>query len=268
MTTQDIQGIPDVDLGAIVEDLKNQEEEKAAKVEIKEIEEKKQDLAQFKTPEDLLKGYKELQGAYTRASQKNKELDAKIKDIEERMVLSQQQPVQQENPAQFNDQYLENPHAAVQAAVLRQRIQETLEEEQEKNPQEFMDRYGFAQRVISQYPQLAQSGRGVAKAFQLGDKLRKDALKQSTSMALESVFGGPLSDEEITRLQKLIKGDKDLTQIKTNLNDAYMPDTSTSTRQSSTTERKVDSKSVIAEKVDKGDVDGVLSEMFRNIMAE
>lgn len=272
----DTNGLPDVDLGLIEEDLKNQAEEKSQleekpveKAVEKESKEKK-NLAQFKSEAELLKAYKELQGAFTRTSQENKDLKAiteELKTLKEQISLSQQQTFTPEMPANFDEQYIENPHKAIQDAVLFNRVQEVLEDEQESNPQEFPLRYDYAQRVISQYPNLAKSGRGVTKAFKLGDKLRKDALKQSTSMAIASIFGEPLNDEEIAKLKALVKGDKTITDNKNKINlNAYMPDTSSLTRNrpESTTAANDDIKSTAK----KGDVDGVLNKMFETIMAE
>ena len=273
---EDTNGLPDVDLGLIEEDLKNQAEEKS-QLEEKPVEKpvekepkEKKNLAQFKSEAELLKAYKELQGAFTRTSQENKDLKAiteELKTLKEQISLSQQQTFTPEMPANFDEQYIENPHKAIQDAVLFNRVQEVLEDEQESNPQEFPLRYDYAQRVISQYPNLAKSGRGVAKAFKLGDKLRKDALKQSTSIAIASIFGEPLNDEEIAKLKALVKGDKTITDNKNKSNsNAYMPDTSILTRNRTGTKPDADDEIIIAK--NKGDVDGVLNGIFKTLVAD
>ena len=248
-----------------MDDLEQQEEEKPeTKKEVKD-----EGLAQFKNPQELLKAYKELQGAFTRTSQENKllkQMEAELQEMKERMKLTQASQVPPQMPGNFEEQYLDNPQQAIQEAVLFSRITEVLEDEQEKIPEEFQERYAYAQRVVTQYPNLSKSARGIKKAFELGDKLRKDMLKQSTSMALESVFGEPLSDEEITRLRKLVKGDKVVNETKSNSN-AYMPDTSTSTRKSDT-RSEPDADDKIRSAAKKGDVDGVLNTMFRDMMAQ
>jgi hypothetical protein len=164
---------------------------------------------------------------------------------------------------------VENPELAIQQkitqTVITSRIAEVLEEEADKNRDDFNERYAYAQQVAQQYPQLAVSPSGVKKLFQFGDKLRKDNLKKNASKALESIFGEPLGEEEIAKLRKMVKGDK---AIKTNnQSDAYMPDTSTSTRSGSDT-HKTDSDQKMKEFVEKGDVDGVIDAMFKGILAE
>jgi len=258
---ENIDGIPNVDLSQIVNDLKVEEKPKeTAKVK----EEVKHDLAQFKTPEDLLKSYKELQAAYTKTSQAYKTLEGKTKELEEQISLSRTPTNYNTGNQEFD---YENPSATINELVTLRLVTDVLEDERDKDVQAFDERYAFAQRVINQYPNLKESSRGVKKAFELGDKLRKDALKQSTSKALETVFGEPLNDEAIARLRSLVKGDSIVKETKNNSN-AYMPDTTMSNRHSSNSDSRPDSAAEIKDSVKKGDVDGVLNEIFNTILGE
>ena len=279
MPKSDIEGIPDVDLTPIMDDLKEQtqgdqpgnssdtntQNQEPTQTDVKK--EVQRDLAQFKDEQALLKGYKELQAFATKTSQENKMLKAKIQEVEEQISLSQV-PSQPAQIPGFEERYVDDPQGAIQEAVLLQRTTEILEDEQEKDPQGFNERYAYAQRVIQQYPNLGMSARGIKKAFELGDKLKKDMLKQTTNMALESVFGEALTEEEQQRLIKLVKGDKRIKGNKPNKSDAYMPDTSMSNRRSSDARPETDAETKQSEAAAQGDVDGVLDAMFQDIVAE
>jgi Tfp pilus assembly protein PilV len=89
MEQQDVQGIPNVaGLDVLVSDDGGQspdpstQQSAGQQTQINKGQQQVQgtpkpeqsNLAQFKTPEDLLKSYKEVQGAFTRTSQENKAL--------------------------------------------------------------------------------------------------------------------------------------------------------------------------------------------------
>jgi hypothetical protein len=272
----DIQGLPDVDLTPVLDSLEQSapKEEPSVRTETKPTEEL--DLGQFKNPKDLLKSYKEIQAAFTRVTQENKshkEKELELAQLREQVELlrsSANRPIHQEPQKRFDEAFVENPEAAIQQQITRtvmtSRIAEVLEEEAEKNRDDFNERYAFAQQVAQQYPQLATSPTGVKKLFQFGDKLRQDALKKNASKALESIFGEPLAEEEIAKLRKMVKGDKAIKQPNNN-SDAYMPDTSTSTRTGTDTTRP-DADHKMKEAVEKGDVDGAIDALFKGILAD
>jgi len=269
-------GLPDVDLTPILDDLQAQDKDR--QTEIKTTDkgtepDKEMDLAQFKNTKDLLKSYKEIQGYTTRVSQENKGLKDELAGLKEQIELSRPasqtyQPPQSNKS--FDESFLENAEGAVDAMVTRRvmttRIAEVLEEEAEKGKGEFQERYAYAQSVAREYPNLATTPGGVKKLFQLGDKLRTEHLKRNAGKALESIFGEPLSEEEITKLRTLVKGEK--AKKTTNNTDAYMPDTSTSTRTGSTDDQKQTSEADIEKAAKAGDVDGVLRAKFAQLMAE
>lgn len=231
------------------------------------------DLGQFKNPKDLLKSYKEIQGAFTRVTQENKDLKGKLAEFEEQMQLMAQ-PASSTTDwspnTESQTQFYDDPDAAitqkVNQAVTLQRVTDVLEIEQEKNPGEFQERYAFAQMVAKQYPQLTTSAQGIRKLFQLGDKMRDDHTRKNMGKALESLFGEPLAEEEITKLRTLVKGEeaKSQTQISTN---AFMPDTTHPGTEAST-DTTAEIQKQIEERKNAGDVDGVLEGMFRAIQAE
>ena len=274
MAEEKIEGLPDVDLSAIVADLESNQD-KDQKPEVKD-EGKPQDWGQFKNrdgslnQEGLLKSYKEIQAAFTRVSQDNKTTREQLAQMNEQVELARLATIQ---APQVNPQTGEEDETIVKYTTMR--ISETLEEEAEKNKDnlgnvnvsEFNERYAYAQAVSRQYPQLARSARGVKKLFELGDKLRTESLKKNAGKALESIFGGPLTEEENARLVKLIKGDKAI-QKTNNLSNAYMPDTSTSTKSGSDQNQSPNSELQIKESVEKGDVDGVISALFKRQLAE
>lgn len=283
----DFEGIPDVDLGPVIKSL--QETGVVEKTEQKpehktepqqqgqgEPQEREElDLGQFKNPKDLLKSYKEIQAAFTRVTQENKLTKQQLSELKESLDLAQaaasRQPQFPQQQKKFDDAFIENPEAAIQQQIAQQvmttRIAEVLEEEADKSKDDFNERYAYAQQVARQYPQLATSPAGVRKLFQFGDKLRQDALKKNASKALESIFGEPLAEEEINKLRHMVKGDKAIKKTNNNIQDAYMPDTSTSTRTGADPARKTN-ETDIDERASKGDVDGTIAAIFNAALAE
>lgn len=274
----DMKGLPDVDLSPIIKDIEKTASESQPQ-QVKEPEGKPQDLAQFKSPEELLRGYKELQAYATKVSQENKAIreqsQKELAEIKERMELSALQQQQQYIPPQYvqpqMNQYgqpVEEPlEVKIDRTVAIREIAGVLEEEADKNRNEFQERYAYAQYVSREYPNLARSSRGVKKLFELGDKLRSENMKRNAGKALESIFGEPLGDAEITRLRTLVKGDKAITQQNFQSN-AYMPDTSTSYKSGSDQNRIPNVESELNESVKKGDVDGTLNALFKKVLAE
>lgn len=232
------------------------------------------DLAQFKTSEDLLKAYKEIQGAFTKTSQEKKALAEQVSQMQaqfnEQMELMRLQrvrpPVAQPQPQDFDSTFIQNPEQAVVGkaqqvvgqALLQSKIQDVLEEEEIKAPAEFQERYYYAKMVSQQYPQLVTSSAGVRKLFQIADKVREDEGKKQAYRALTRLFG---EDMDIEKLKSLVR--KDQTQTNSNTGVAFMPDTTTSTRTGSPTEQGKIPQDAISEAVNRGDVDGVLKNMFQ-----
>lgn len=250
----DIKDLPDVDLGPIKDDLVPEDEPQ----DKDPAEAVATDLAQFKTPEALLKSYKELQATFTKTSQANKALEGKINELQNQIALSRV-PIQAPQNPGFDQQYLDNPQKAISDQILTMRVSEILEDEQTSNPEEFQERYDYAKRVISQYPMLGRSPGGVKRAFKAGDELRAKTLKQSTNKALSALLGENITEDDIKSLRALLKQ-------KPNSN-AYMPDTDTSTNRTQNLTLKPETAKNIEDAVNKGDVDGVLSNMF-SVLAE
>jgi len=256
----DINALPNVDLGPVIDDLK-----KTADKEPQQTQTQTQDLdlGQFKNPKDLLKSYKEIQSWATKISQEKKDLERQLAEEREQRELAQYQPPVQQVPQNtiFNNQIQpDQPQYMTREEFATSRIAEVLEEEAHKDGKpdpDFRERYAFAQMMASEYPNLARTPVGVRKLFELGDKRRMESLRKNANKALESIFGGPLNDEETQRLVKLVKGDKATQQQTSNLN-AYMPDTSTSTMSGQNQNQLPNADLKIKESVKKGDVDGVI----------
>lgn len=264
--------LSNLDLTAVVKDIQGEQDKEPVKEPVEPNKPEEFDLGQFKNPKDLLKSYKEIQAAFTRVTQENKLTKQQIGELQEQVELARaaaNRPVQ-EAQRRFDEAFVENPEAAINQkiaqTVMTSRIAEVLEEEAEKSKDDFNERYAYAQQVARQYPQLATSPTGVKKLFQFGDKLRQDALKKNASKALESIFGEPLNDEEITKLRKMVKGDKAIKQTNNN-SDAYMPETSTSTRKGADSEKSnVDHD--LDKAVEQGDVDGAIAAIFKRQLAD
>jgi len=270
---KDTSGIPDVDLSGVKDQLENDYDGNDPK---------STDLGQFKTPEDLLNAYKEIQGAFTRVSQENKalkekggnpdkvaELEAQLQSMREEAELMrlQSQPQANTGAKSFDESWMQSPEATiderVEAKLAIARINDVLEEENMKNPEEYPQRYKEADALATRYPQLARSPQGVRKLFKMADEIRNRSMRQMSAKTLEYLFGETPSEEQLAKLKEFVIGGKK--QTKSN-NDAYMPDSSTSTRRSSDEDATVDQRRI--EKAAKsGDVDGVLGEMFRDILA-
>lgn len=279
MADDDINALPNVDLGPVLDDLKKTQE--TEQPERKE-EPGDFDLGQFKNPRDLLKSYKEIQAAFTRVSQDNKSLkqtQQELAAMKEELELSrlkasapppiQRQPNYQQNNYQTADDIpIEQRVDQIVSTKLIADVLEDLATGKDGLPDpEFQERYGFAQMVSQRHPELARSSKGVRKLFEMGDKLRSETLKRSASKAIESFFGGPLTDEQINRAKTLILGEKGI-QRQTSNSNAYMPDTSTSTRSGSESDRKPILESRLDEAVNKGDVDGTINALFAKTLAE
>ena len=267
----DTSGIPDVDLSGV----KDQLEQEAST-------ERTTDLGQFKTQEDLLKAYKELQGAFTRVSQENKalkehggnsdrvaELEAQLESMREEAELMRLQGQPQANTGQksFDESWMQSPEATiderVQAQLAIARINDVLEDENMKNPEEYPQRYKEADALATRYPQLAKTPQGVRKLFKMADEIRNRSMRQMSAKTLEYLFGETPSEEQLAKLKEFVVGGKK--SNKSN-NDAYMPDSSTSTRRSADDDATAD-KRRMEKAAESGDVDGVLGEMFRDILA-
>ncbi|MFA5385424.1 MAG: hypothetical protein WC364_12350 [Eubacteriales bacterium] len=220
---------------------------------------------------DVLKSYKGILSHTTKTSQENKVLKEQMAQIQEQMDLIRlsqvRQPAQQQPQMKdFDQQFLENPQKAIeslaeqkaQSLMSQSKIQDVLEEENLKTPQEFNERYGYAKLVAQQYPQLATSTAGVRKLFQLGDKLREEQQRVNAFKAVKAIFG---EDVDFDKFKQLIK--KDSIAGANNNNNAYMPDTSNASgnQSDSSVVKNVDAE--INEAVSKGDPDAVIKALFR-----
>ena len=235
------------------------------------------DLGQFKNPKDLLKSYKEVQGAFTKISQDNKAKEKELSDLKEQLNImrmsAQAPPVRQIN--QPIEQALYEKPAEVISTIAQQeatkmRIAEILEEEHFKNPADFQERYSIVNTLSQnpQYVQLCRTGTGVRKLFEIADKFREERTKVNARKALEGLFGEPLDDEAIARVKETVIKKKPTNQPQSStLGNAYMPDISGSTRSGSETGNP-NYDAIVQDRAKKGDLDGTIGAIFAKVLAE
>ena len=278
----DVSGLPDVDLSPVMDQLKTDTSQTTSTPPADDL-----DLGQFKNPKDMLKSYKEIQAAFTKTTQENKQLreaaaklDAMHAELErlkeERELAAQSAPQYQPQQSQdFESAWMEDPQRAIDARVAEQvriaRIQDVIAEEEARDRPSFMERSAYAQRLAQdpKYVHLGNSPAGVRKLFEIADKLRVEHAKTSARKSLEHIFGEPLTEEQLANMRKLVIGDRPAGQANNKTNsDAYMPDTSTSTATGADQSTGPDYNSMTNEAAEKGDVDGVIDAMFRGILAE
>lgn len=270
MADEKLNGIPDVEgLDQVVNELEAKKDEPKDD-ELKIDENGEIDLAQFKNPKDLLKGYKHIQAGFTRLSQENKALKEQIETSNNEPTPPVIDNVPGGDGGSFDESLIQDPEAAITDVVTnvigRTRIAEVLENEAEENPEEFQERYGYV-HMLSQNPQYKQyttTAKGVKYLFQVADKQRSESLKRSAGKALESILGEPLGEETITRLKTLIKGNS-TTTTQQGLGDAYMPD-SASTKTGKNTDSETDFEAEINDAAGKGDVDSTIDAVFKQAL--
>ncbi len=229
------------------------------------------ELGQFKSSEDLSKAYKELQGFATRTAQENKAFKEEMASLRENMELLKysrpvQPPPQQQPGKDFDSMFIENPQQAVAKVasqeVQRQmqtiRIAEVLDEEHDKNPQEYQERFAYANQLGNQYPQLTSTSAGVKKLFKMADESRKVDYQKRGMAFVKAVIG---EDVDFESFKAALRKDKPPQAIHTN--NAYMPDTTTSNRTGPETEKITSHEAEIQAAVKKGDIDAVLNAQFK-----
>lgn len=244
----------------------------------------KLNLGQFKDPNALLKGYKEIQAAYTTTTQENKKLKEEFDKLKEQYDTSRYTPPQNYQASNtdmdkdFDDLIVENPRKAIEnvnaATYQKMRIAEVLEEIQYENPDAFQHRYSYAQS-LSQNPQYAHLGTspvGVKKLFEIGDKLREQEDKKNASKTLEAILGGPVDEQKIAKLRDAL-GIGQVPQpqtINTQLGNVYMPDTSDTYRPGvdANVDKKKELDKRIKEATAEGDIDSVIEAAFGKALAE
>lgn len=218
----------------------------------------------FKTFEDAMTGYKSVQGAYTKETQETKRLREELVQAQEQIqIMNLNQPAQQQPAPQaqdFDTRYIENPEGAIDTKVAEgvkaAGIQEALDELYLDDADNFQNRYNYANALKTQYPQLTTSKAGIKKLFELGDKKRVEDMKRNAEESVNLLFG---DNVDMDKLKGLIQ--KDPGQ-QSNINNAYMPDTTQSTGPTP----DLDSDTVIAKAVQEGDVDTVIEETFKKAL--
>jgi len=256
--SENTEGLPEVPgLENVVDQPdKDQEEQKE--------EPKEQPAKLFKSLEDAETGYVNVQGAYTKVTQENKELREQLERISEQVQLMQLGQTQAPPPAPEFDPYSENAGEQLNGLVSQKVHQEiaqaqiaaTLEEINLQNPEEFQDRYAYAKLLSQRHPNLVTSPAGVKKLFELGDKQRTEDMRRNAQKSVSMLFG---DDIDIEKLRTLIRKDPG----QPNINNAYMPDTTQSTR----TEPVAASHDAQMSRAEaEGDIDGVIDGLFKKVL--
>lgn len=228
---------------------------------------------------NLLKSYKEIQGAFTRVSQENADFKREMDRIREEAELrsySTQQPPAPPNGQSWDDLFMQNPQQAITLLATQtantQRIQEVLEEEAQRDNESFKERMAYVQ-MLAQDPQLAplsHSPKGVKKLFEIADKQRKTMLERSAKESLKVIFG---EDVDLEKLRAIVKGDGGTPPVNQTKNpqqtfaNAYMPDTGTSTRTGADINTHMTQLEAIKqEAIKKGDPSGVAGALLREAL--
>lgn len=248
-----------VDLDKTIKDTNTQNKDQIVDSDTGDV-----DLGSFKGTKELMQGYKEIQGAFTRTTQENKALKEKLAALESDKDLSDQASfVPDTSPASssgaagddFDPYDPKTFDARVAQVAANQRISEVLAEEHMANPAEFNERYGYVKMLGTQHPNLTQTAAGVKKLFGEADKLRIENAKKSADKAMEHLFGRPLTDEDKTKIRGIIgEGDTQTqTDTTTKPNAGYMPDSTSSVRTGSDVNTKPDLSAEIEEAKKAGD---------------
>lgn len=223
--------------------------------------------------EALVQAYKGIQGGYTKATQENKTINDQLKQMQEQFeMLRYQQPPQYAAPQptgnDFDSKFIANPQSAVEGVAeqkarnvfIMAQIENVLQEEQIKNPEEYQERYAYVSMLKNQYPNLVQSAPGVKKLFELADRARQEDLKRKAHQSVKYLFGDDVDMDKLKVLLAKSPGNPN------NPNLAYMPDGTLSNRTGSDTGNKnlsVDTQAAVA----KGDVDSVIGNVFKEALS-
>lgn len=207
----------------------------------------------------LLASYKQIQSFDTKVSQENATLRKEIEEMRERLDLmppagSYPPPDQGQN---FDDMYVTDPQEAIRKEIRVERIQEFLESEQVTSPENFQERLQTATMLKNRYPHLGGSVSGTKKLFEMADKVIEQRTRSLAQKALSSFFG---EDFDIEKMKESFKKEPSQTQPAQDTN-AYMPDTTGATRPG--TDQKDRYVKQRENAVQKGDVDSVLSSLFK-----
>jgi len=245
------------------------------------------DLGQFgasddpKAQQNLLKSYKEIQAAFTTVSQENKtlketagnadevqQLKADLESANEQLALRQPAPSPNQSKS-FDEAWMDSPEDTIDDRVAQQvrlaRIADVFDEENGNNPGEFQERVAYVNHLANdpKFVHLKQTPAGTRQLFKEADKVRKGNLENNLKKSLEFLNDGePLDEEQLASAKKTLFGEK---KTKTNKTDAYMPDGSTSTKSESETDQQKINNAEVNKAVDRGDVDGVLDGIFKDI---
>ena len=226
----------------------------------------RQMLEKFKDPEDMLKYGKEIQGYATKVVEEKKAVEeelARIRQEKEDLEFGSptyptqpSQPTTEETP----DDYI---NRTVGERVVIERMKEVFEDEREKNPREFGQRWQAVQGLAhanQKYSAMSQTAKGVRALFKKADEEIAAQYRSAAIRAIEDIPDDlPLEQAERvrTKLSKLLN----ITPAtKTPSPGGYMPETTGASRVEPAP-ANIDAE--IAKAQSEGDVDTVTKLLFK-----
>lgn len=268
----ELDGIPNVDLSPIVNQLRQETNEAKPEQKPAGVE-----STPFKKEEDLVKGYKEIQGFATKVSQENKALKEEMARLQEERNIANIRPVNATpSMGEFDvNTLIDKPREVISSVIQEQLIikdtAEILEEEINKvngNTVVFQNKYNVVRQISNdpRYSHLTKSKAGVRKMFEMAGKYMEQSMKTNARQALETLIGGPVDDEGMAKFSEMIRSKKQQQQTSQQANNAYMPEVTMGTH--TVENQKISVDTDIKNAVDKGDVDAVLQGLFKKALAK
>ncbi len=244
----------------------------------------------FKGTKELMQGYKDIQGAFTKLTQDTKQKDdtisqlqQQIQDLKREKELNTPSPFfmqqdQNQTTTQPSDTFYSGDESAVRQTSAQtyqtMRIAEVLEEEHLKDQPNFMGRYGAVQVLAQQYPHLKSTGAGVRKLFQLADEQIEKDRKNAAYKGLETLLGRQPTDEDLSKFRQSFGEPQtdqtqttQMTQTTQTKDNAYMPDTTFSSR-TGVEQTKIDYDAEIEKATAEGDYEKVTQLTFQKAIME
>lgn len=226
----------------------------------------RQMLEKFKNPKDMLKYGKEIQGFATKVVEDRKKIEEELAQLkQEKEELEYGQPQQFSQPAaeETPDDYI---NRMVGERVALERMKEVIEEEREKNPKEFVQRWGTVKMLADTNPTylaMSQTAKGVQKLFKKADEKIAAQYRSAAVRAIEDIPDDLPSEQAAMVKQKLNKLIGITPPTQTPSPGAYMPETTGASRTEPAPPNYDDE---IAKAVKDGDVDKVAKLEFEKAL--
>lgn len=208
----------------------------------------------FKDLSAAQKSIKEAQATITKQAQEKKDLEAALQGA---TAQSQRPPVPKGQVPDFFDDPEGNVRREVDARVAQalrhQKAANDVETLKEENPEKFAKLESFMKQIYQQKPYLENMGKkGLRQAMTEAESVRKNYIKTIKAELMED------GDDDVTNGTNQSPKDKLRAEILAEIEQAKGATTVASGVRAPTADK---SKKIIAAR-DKGDVDGVLDEIF------